>query len=332
MIRAILALFFSLSLLTSANATTLKIATIAPDGTSWMKTMRAAAKQIKTRTEGRVKLRFYPGGVMGNDQSVLRKIRVNQLHGGAISGGGLTQISSDAQLYGLPFLFRNLQEVDHVRQSMDPLIAESLHAKGFASYGISEGGFAYLLSNSPVRNTQELKSQRIWIPETDQVSSNAFSKLGISPIPLPLTDVLTGLQTGLIDTIASSPIGAIALQWHTRVKYLTDIPLSYLYGSLVIKEKALKKLSSADRAILREEMLKAFASLNTSNRSDNKQAKAALKQQGIEFIQPDPADRALWEQKAANSVTQAVQDGALSKSLFEQLRQLITAYRRSHPN
>ena len=142
----------------SQAATTLKIATLAPDGTNWMKQMRAAAKQIKQQTEGRVKIRFYPGGVMGNDNSVLRKIRIGQLHGGALTGGGLSIIYKDAHLYTLPFQFRNLEEVDAVRQIMDPQILEGIKKQGYISFGLSEGGFAYLLSNSPVTSTRQFEA------------------------------------------------------------------------------------------------------------------------------------------------------------------------------
>ncbi|MET0045398.1 MAG: TRAP transporter substrate-binding protein DctP, partial [Candidatus Thiodiazotropha sp. 6PLUC3] len=264
--------------------TTLKIATLAPDGTSWMKQMRSAAKQIHEKTEGRVKIRFYPGGVMGNDNSVLRKIRVGQLQGGAITGGGLSTIYPDAQIYTLPFQFRNLEEVDAVRQVMDKQIIDGLKKEGFISFGLSEGGFAYLLSNSPVKTTDNMKGLKIWIPEGDQVNAKIFGQLGISPIPLPLTDVLTGLQTGLIDTIASAPIGAIALQWHTRVNYLTQVPLAYLYATLVIKEKAFSKLSAADQELVKQTLSSTFVNLNRQNRADNIAALSALKKQGIEFV------------------------------------------------
>ncbi|MEJ2396467.1 MAG: TRAP transporter substrate-binding protein DctP [Candidatus Thiodiazotropha sp.] len=279
-------------------ATTLKIATLAPDGTSWMKQMRSAAKQIEKETEGRVKLRFYPGGVMGNDNSVLRKIRVGQLHGGAITGGGLSSVYPDAQVYTLPFQFRDLQEVDAVRRVMDPQIIEGLHKAGYVSFGLSEGGFAYLLANTPVQTTDDMHNLKIWIPEGDEINARMFKALGIAPIPLPMTDVMTGLQTGLIDTIASSPIGAIALQWHTRVKYLTEVPLAYLYATLVITEKSLARLEDADRSVVTRTLQETFSKLDAQNRQDNRQALDALQGQGIEFVEPSLSQRQEWEKHA----------------------------------
>jgi TRAP-type C4-dicarboxylate transport system substrate-binding protein len=316
---------------TSHGNTTLKIATLAPDGTSWMKQMRGAAKQIDEQTDGRVKIRFYPGGVMGNDKSVLRKIRIGQLQGGAITGGGLSTIYPDAQIYTLPFQFRNLEEVDAVRKVMDKQIINGLQKEGFISFGLSEGGFAYLLSNSPVKTTDNMKGLKIWIPEGDKVNAKMFGKLGISPIPLPLTDVLTGLQTGLIDTIASAPIGAIALQWHTRVNYLTQVPLAYLYATLVIKEKAFMKLSKADQEVVRKTLRSTFVKLNKQNRADNIAALSALKQQGIEFINPTPKQQQAWEMHANTTLETMRDDGIVSIELLNEMQSLIKQQRISHP-
>jgi TRAP-type C4-dicarboxylate transport system substrate-binding protein len=322
-----LLLLLLISPLSQAGAT-LKIATLAPDGTNWMKQMRAAAKQIKDQTNGRVRIRFYPGGVMGNDNSVLRKIRIGQLHGGAITGGSLSSIYEDAQVYSLPFQFRNLQEVDAVRQIMDAQIIEGLKQEGFISFGLSEGGFAYLLSNSPVASTKNMKQLKIWIPEGDKVNAMMFHKLGISPIPLPLTDVLTGLQTGLIDTIASSPTGAIALQWHTRVSYLTQTPLAYLYATLVIKEKAFNKLQTTDKAIVREILESTFDRIGRQNRKDNEQALAALKKQGIEFISPSFEQQQAWETHANNMLEELSKEKLISKTMLSRMQSLILQQRQ----
>ncbi|MEW8105115.1 MAG: TRAP transporter substrate-binding protein DctP [Candidatus Thiodiazotropha endolucinida] len=312
----------------SQAGTTLKIATLAPDGTNWMKEMREAAKQIKQQTDGRVKIRFYPGGVMGNDSSVLRKIRIGQLHGGAITGGGLSSVYKDAQVYTLPFQFRNLQEVDAVRQVMDPQIIEGLKKQGYISFGLSEGGFAYLLSNSPVTSTENMKDLKIWIPEGDQVNASMFQELGISPVPLPLTDVLTGLQTGLIDTIASAPIGAIALQWHTRVSYLTQVPLAYLYATLVLKENAFNKLRQSDQSVVKQILESAFDRIDRQNRADNEQAMIALKRQGVEFISPSTVQQQAWEAHAGKTLRKLSKESIFSEHMLNRMQSLIQQYRQ----
>lgn len=314
---------------TPLHAATLKIATLAPDGTRWMTMLRSGAEELEQRTQGRVKLHFYPGGVMGNDNSVLRKIRIGQLHGGALTAGGLAIIYPDIQLYSLPFLFRSFAEVDYVRERMDPLLIAGLKKQGFNSYGISEGGFAYLMSQQPLDSVEQLQQQKIWSPEGDQISLSAFRSIGVSPVPLPLTDVLTGLQTGLIDTVGSSPVGAIALQWHTRIRHVADIPLIYLYGTLVIRDQALKTLSAEDRAILSEVMTDRFQQINRQTRNDNLGARQALQQQGIQFHLPQDGARASWQQLIDQVETNLHEENRFSPALFQQMQQLLADFRNS---
>ncbi|MES9935962.1 MAG: TRAP transporter substrate-binding protein DctP [Sedimenticola sp.] len=323
-----LLLLISLLLALPLQAVTLKIATVVPDGTSWMKAMRSAAKTIKQETDGRVKLRFYPGGIMGNDNSVLRKIRVGQLHGGAITGGGLSTIYPDASLYSMPFLFRSSEEVDHVRNTIDPQLIEGLKKKGFISYGLSEGGFAYLMSNARIMSMEDLRAQKVWAPEGDPITRAAFGAVDVSPIALPITDVLTGLQTGLINTVGTSPIGAIALQWHTRVKYMVDVPLIYLYASLVINEKALKRVSPEDRAVLRRVLGDTFEQLNRQNRKESDSARSALQKQGIEFLNPSLEHMQAWQDAVNASIEKMGKDGSYSPEMRNRILQLLAAFRK----
>ncbi len=326
----ILSLCFFLMLPHAVGAITLKIATAAPEGTSWMKEMRAGAREIAARTDGRVTFRFYPGGVMGNDASVLRKIRIGQLHGAAITSGGLPAIYNDVQIYGLPFSFRSHDEVDYVRQRMDPMILDGLKQSGFIAIGLADGGFAYLMSQHPLRKSSDLKGRKVWAPEGDQVSHAAFEAIGISAIPLPLIDVITGLQTGLVDTVGASPMGAIALQWHTRVKYVADAPLAYLFGGLVLKRTDFESLLPQDQTSVREVMDRIFARLSESNRRDNESSRNALRNQGIKFIAPTPEG---WDEMRV-SVSEAMDtlasEGVFSRAALETLRGHLETYRLSH--
>jgi TRAP-type C4-dicarboxylate transport system substrate-binding protein len=327
MLRA-LSFLFMVCVSVSAQAQTFKIATVFPDGTSWMNTVRDGAREIAQRTDGRVEFRFYPGGVMGNDTTVLRKIRIGQLHGGALTGGGVAEIHSDAQIYNIPFAFNSYAEVDYVRQHMDSQILEGLKQKGFISFGLSGGGFAYLMSTNPLVSIDDLKNQKVWSPQGDLISRAAFESIGVSPIPLPLTDVLTGLQTGLINTVSSSAIGAIALQWHTRVAYLTDIPLAYLYATLVVKRKTFEKLSMADQKIVHEVMGKTFNKIGEKNRRDNNAAREALKNQGIRFVLPEARDRQEWNNKVSQAMTELTRQGHFSEAMLQTLRSHLHDYRQ----
>jgi TRAP-type C4-dicarboxylate transport system substrate-binding protein len=262
---ALLLIFFSVS----ADAKRLKIATLAPAGTAWMKEMKAGANLIAERTEGRVKLKFYPGGVMGNDQSVHRKIKIGQLHGGAFTPGGLAQVDSSIQSLGLPMMFKSFDEIDYVRARMDPVLKQQMEASGFELLGISEGGFVRILSKKPMQNLESIRNSKVWVPAGDRIGQMAMSALGITPISLPISDVFTGLQTGLIETVTVNPAAAIAFQWHTSTSFMTEVPISYLIGVMAIQKKAFDKLFPDDQQVVREEIGKVFKRLDRINRSDN---------------------------------------------------------------
>jgi TRAP-type C4-dicarboxylate transport system substrate-binding protein len=309
--------------------TTFKIATVAPDGTIWMVALRQGAEEIARRTEGRVNLRFFPGGVMGNDQSVLRKIRIGQLQGGVIISGGLSETYPDIDLYSVPFLFHSYKEVDYVRERMDPVLIKGLADRGFVAFGLSEGGFAYLMSNRPIRSIDDLKGRKVWVPQDDVISRVVFDVIGVTPIPLPLPDVLTGLQTGLIDTVAGSAIGAIALQWHTQVKYLVDEPLVYLYAAVIIDGKSFVKLGAADQDIVRQVMTDVVHKLNQQTRSDDDAARQTLKTQGIIFVSPTEDSRRREEEIRAEAEQRLLQQHIISSSLLQTLKDQLGAQRRA---
>lgn len=328
--------FILLSLLAllvgTAQAATLKIATLAPEGSTWMREMRAGAAEIARRTDGRVELKFYPGGVMGNDKSVLRKIRINQLQGGAVTSGALAEIDPDLQIYEMPFLFRNHDEVAYVRKRMDGQLRAGLERAGFAVLGITNGGFAYLLSNKRIAGVADLQGQKVWIPEGDIVAETMFKTAGVSPVSLPVSDVYTGLQTGLIDTVISTPAAAIALQWHTRMAHLTDQPLALVVAVLAVDKRAFEHLDAPDQAVVREVIGQVFARLDEANRRDDEQARNALKQQGIEFVQPTHAEVARWQAIADQAEKQLAARGAYTPSLLQAVRDHLADYRSGHTN
>ncbi len=305
----------------------LKVATLAPDGSVWMEALRASAGEIAQRTEGRVTLRFYPGGTMGSESAVLRKIRVGQLHGGAFTSGTLAEVYPDMQVLSLPVLFRSYEEVDQVRRTVDGRLIAGLAGRGFQSYGLIEGGFAYLLSSKATRSFDDLKGQKAWIPEGDSIGAAILAEAGLAPIPLPVSDVLTGLQTGLVDTVAGPPIGVVALQWFTKVKYMTDLPLVYTYGSLVLSEKALERVGEADRAVLAEVLEKASSRLDHGTREDNERAREALVKQGIVVVELSPESAARWREVSARARQRLVDRGAVTAAVAAEVEGLLATLR-----
>jgi TRAP-type C4-dicarboxylate transport system substrate-binding protein len=326
----VLLLLFS-GLIAGSQAATLKIATIAPDGTGWMKVMRQAAADIKKETDGRVKIRFFPGGVQGSDKSVLRKMKIGQLQGGAVSAGALSHVSNIVQLYSLPFTFRDANEVGPIRAEFDHYIESALKEKGYEVLGMTGGGFAYLMGNRPLRNTADFQGLKVWAPEGDVVTQTVFKNANIDPVVLPLSDVYTSLQTGLIDTVGVNMTASIALQWHTKLSHATDFPLLFLLGMLVVDERAFGKLSAEDQVKVKTIMSTAYASMDEQNLKDEESARKALESSGMNFVSLSEEDKATWKTLADTSMTQLADDDVYPTDIYQQLLDRLKTLRASQP-
>jgi len=157
-----------------------------------------------------------------------------------------------------------------------------------------------------------------------------MQELGLSPIALPISDVLTGLQTGLVHIVGVSPIGALAFQWHTRVKYITEAPMAYLFATLAIDRRAFAKLSESDQQVVREVMERVYRHFDQQNRADEQAAINTLRHEGLTFVQPQPGEVATMRQRAGQAMERLSAEGAFSPALYHRVRELLSRY-RGHP-
>ncbi|HNP64003.1 MAG TPA: TRAP transporter substrate-binding protein DctP [Woeseiaceae bacterium] len=324
---SICVMFFSMP----AMAVTLKIATVTPDGSQWMADMRASAKAIKEQTDGRVLIKYYGGGVKGDDAKVLGQIRIRQLQGGAFTPSALASQYSGLNLYGMPLVFNSTEEAAYVRSKMDARLQQGLEDAGFVNFGFATSGFAIIMSNTPVTTLADLKGKRVWVPEGDPISYASMEALSLNPVTLPLTDVLTGLQTGLIDIVAIPPMVALIMQWHTKVKFVTQVPLVYTLGFMAIDKKSFDKISEGDQAIVRKVMTATYKNFNEVNLEDNKEAFDALIKSGIKEVTFDPEEFVKVRELLLESNLRQGEKGAFSLDLYKEMLGYIDDYRRNNP-
>ena len=235
-----------------AKATTIKIATLAPEGSTWITTFDNLNAELKKKTNDGVRLKIYPGGVLGDEKDMIRKMLIGQIHGAVLTSAGLSSIFSEMDVYQIPFLFKSYDEVDFVLKKMDDFFKTGFEKRGYILPGWSEGGFIRLMSTKPLSSMDDLRKAKVWTWEDAPMAKAIFDEAGVSAIPLSLPDVLVGLQTGLVEVVYAPPTGAISLQWFTKTKYLTDVPLIYLIGAIVIKKTVFNKLSPDQRDVLLE--------------------------------------------------------------------------------
>ena len=308
-------------------AKTFKIATLAPAGTTWIKEIKNGARLINKKTDGRVKLKFYPGGVMGNEQSVHRKIKAGQLHGGAFSSGGLARLYPDIQLLNLPMLFKSFDEVDYVRARMEPIMKDRMEEHGFTLLGVAEGGFAKIISKQPMNSLEAIRASKLWSPEGDVMVEETYRTMGLSPISLPISDVFTGLKTGLVETLAVNPSSAIAFQWHNDAAYMTDTPLIYLVALLAIEKKAFDEISISDQQIVRREIASVVTKMDQLTRADNLQASEVLVSRGFTIVKPGPEEVARWQGLADQAIEHLIAKGAVTRAGVDRINAILQEYR-----
>lgn len=315
----------------SAAAMELRISTLFPDGTAEVRALREASAEISERTEGRVSLRLFPGGAMGDDQAVDRRIRTGQLHGSLVQTGAIAPRYRDIQILNAPFLFDDYDEVSHVRAALEPDLIEGLRAQGMHSFGFIDGGFAYVMGRQPVRTVEDLQRRRLWLPANDNFSLQVARSFGVSPIVLNISDVLTSLQTGAIDTIIAPPAAALTLQWFTRVDTITDTPLIYTFALVYIDDRYFSRLSPDDQAVVTEVLTRTSHTLDERNRSNNHNAFEALLNQGLERIELTSDERAAIRDKAEQANRVLVREGEFSAQWLDRLLAALEDYRQGQP-
>jgi TRAP-type transport system periplasmic protein len=262
-----------------------KFASIAPEGSTWTNMLRDYDKAVRAESGGRLGFKIYAGGVQGEDKDVIKKIRLGQLQSAGFTGVGLGEIAPKVRILDSPFLFQNYEEVDHVYRTFDGEFDQAFRDNGFVLLGWAEVGFVYVFSNSPVRTLADMSGVKMWMWEGDVVAEATFKAFRINPFPLSVVDVLTSLQTGLINGAYISPYAAIAMQWNTRVKYMMSVPLADACGAVVISRKMFDVMPTDLQEILLRNGRKYMGELTRKSRQENSDAIPTMKKNGLQVIE-----------------------------------------------
>ncbi len=318
--------FFQVMNVNAAPRHTFKIASLAPEGSVWVNAFKEFAQEVTSRTNGEIAFRIYPGGIMGDDRAMYRKMRVGQLHGGGFTMTGIAEIVPDFRVMAIPFLFHSYEEVDHVSAQLQPLFKQRFSENGLQLLAMTEVGFVYTFSTKPRVTVSDLQQAKTWAPTDDPLTSAFLAELDISPITLSIPDVLSSLQTGLIDTAFNSLYGSIILQWFTKAPYVTDQPYGYAYGCFIMSSKAIEKLSGEQVDIIKTAAEKYFPDLIRKTRESNRDSRAVLSKQGVTFVKTtDDVIQTLEERRDA--AIKKVRGKSFSEEVYQVLQSALTKYR-----
>ncbi|HXT49546.1 MAG TPA: TRAP transporter substrate-binding protein DctP, partial [Thermoanaerobaculia bacterium] len=196
-----------------AAAKPIKLATLVPEGSVWVKELKALAGDAKTQTAGRVEIRIYPGGIAGDDPDVVRKMRLGTLNAGVLTSVGVAEIDRSVFAMGIPLMYDSYDEVDWVQEKMQPKLEASLEAKGFVALNWVDGGWVRFFAKKPVAVPDDLRALKLFSWAGDAKSVEVWRSAGFNPVPLPSTELSTALQTGLVEALGSPPQVAVISQF-----------------------------------------------------------------------------------------------------------------------
>jgi TRAP-type C4-dicarboxylate transport system substrate-binding protein len=307
----------------------IKIATLAPEGSTWTEIFNDLNAELKTATNSGIRLKIYPGGVLGNEKDMIRKMFVGQIHGALLTSAGLSTIFNEMDVFQIPFLFNTYDEVDYVLKKMDGFFKKGFADKGYILPSWSEGGFIRMMSTQPIASLDDLRQAKIWTWEDAPMAKAIFYEAGISAIPLSLPDVLVALQTGLVEVVYAPPSGAIALQWFTKTKYMTDFPLMYLIGGIVIKKNTFTKLSPEHREILLALCSKYMDILKLEVRKENQEAIRVMAKHGVKLIRPSEEQINEFKDLSIKAMNRQI-GKSFSKKIKDEVIGFVEEYRKKN--
>ena len=322
-------LFISTGGVAVSKTMVIKIATLAPEGSTWTEIFNDLNAELETATNDGVRLKIYPGGVLGNEKDMIRKMYVGQIHGALLTSAGLSTIFAEMDVFQIPFLFNTYDEVDYALKKMDGFFKKGFADKGYILPSWSEGGFIRMMSTRPIASLDDLKKAKIWTWEDAPMAKAIFNEAGISAIPLSLPDVLVALQTGLVEVVYAPPSGAISLQWFTKTKYMTDFPLMYLIGGIVIKKNIFAKLSPEHREILLALCSKYMDILKLAVRKENQEAIEVMSKHGVRLIRPSEEQIAEFKDLSTRAMNRQI-GKSFSKKIIDDVIGYVEEYRNTN--
>jgi TRAP-type C4-dicarboxylate transport system substrate-binding protein len=304
----------------------IKLATLAPEGTTWYRGVRAIADEWARISNGEVVVKIYAGGVAGNESAMVRKMRIGQLHGGAVTNVGIADIETSPLVTQTPLLIRDYPELDAVMAAMGPDFEKRVLDRGFVVLNWGEAGWVHMFTKEPMLTPADAGKFKTFAYEGDPAAVDVFKQLGFKPVVLASTDVLPSLQSGLIDGFPSTPLGALSLQWFALSKNMLDVPWAPLVGATVLTSEAWNSIPEQYRVPFLAAARKAGGDIRDEVRRQDGKAVEVMKKYGLVVHPVDASTKAAW-QKLGESSWALVRGKLVPEDVFDRAKQVLTAKR-----
>jgi TRAP-type transport system periplasmic protein len=310
--------------------TEIRMGTLAPADSPWHRVLVQMGQEWREITNGEVTIKIFPGGVLGDESAMLQKTRVGLLQAMAISGIGLPEIDPGVNALQVPLLFDSYEELDYVLGKLAPELAPRIEAKGFVVLNWADAGWVHFFTKTPAKTFDDLRKMKLFTSAGDAKTEELMKFAGFHPVPLSPTDMLTALQTGMIDAFDCPPLVALANQWFGLAKYMVDLRWAPLVGATIVDRRTWDKIPEAQRAKLLEAAQRAGEKFRSEIRGLNDGAVTEMQKRGLEVVKLDAAARQQWHQEV-EKVYPKLKEKLVPPELFERAKKLRDEYRASHP-
>ena len=313
----------------TASALTVKLGTVAPEGSPWHEALQEMGAEWQKISGGKIKLRIYPGGVAGDEPDLLRKIRIGQLHAAALTKSGLFSLAPDIDLITFPLMLRTDDELDHLIEKIGPEIEAQLAENGFKVLNWSSAGWVYFFSREPVLMPEDLQAQKFFFWGSDREYLELLKGAGFQPVPLAIHDLLPSLQTGLVDAFAAPPVAALSFQWFSLTANMADLRWQPLPGATVISMKTWRKIPAEMRPRLEKAAAAAGARIRDRIAELNKEALKVMEEHGLKINRVSPQGVEYWRSEFHKKGGDRFIDTRFSREAYDRVRLILEDYRRS---
>jgi TRAP-type transport system periplasmic protein len=328
--HTLLALAFVQGAYAAAAGVTIKLATLAPEGSVWDLSLRKTGEKWKETTEGQVTLRIYPGGVAGNEGDMIRKCRIGELQAAAVTGVGLHDIVADPQAVMVPGMIDSYEELDYVMDRMSPMFEIVLYKKGFQVIQWSEAGWVHFFSQVPVHTPADERRQKLFFWSGDPGAEKAMRRIGFNPVVVSSTDMIPSLETHMITAFNAPPLIALSTGWYRYAKNMTQAKWGVIIGATVVNRSTWERIPADKREAVLRIARDAGRALALEVRKIDAEAVETMKKNGLNFVEQSATELADW-QKTAEATWPQVRGTSVPAGTFDEVKRLRDEFRAAHP-
>ena len=309
------------------TAQTIKLGSLAPEGSPWDKALRRIAADWNTASNGRLRVRVFAGGIAGDEPSMIRKIRINQLQAAAITGIGLGSIVEDFYAVQLPFVIQTSEEMEYVMGELEPTLNRMMEEKGFTLVAWFLTGWAHLFSKTPVATLRDAKRLKMQGDPASPQIIDAWDELGFHVVPIAPTEVLAALQSDLVEEFLLTPLTAAAMQWFGVAKNMMELPLAPMLSGIVVSERVWNGIPDVLQTELLAIVDRQLDALSIETVALEREAVKIMLANGLQINPVSPQAEAEWERVMGEGLD-LITGTVVSEQMFDEVQTLLKEYRR----